>query len=256
MKAPRVAGLTLIFLVLSAALLAPLLAPHHPNAMDFDSILAAPSATYWLGTDGLGRCVASRLMFGARTSLAVGLVAVGLAIGLGVLVGLASALGGKLADAVLMRAVDIMLCLPTIFIILAVIAILQPSLMNVMIIIGLTGWMGTARLVRAEVLSLRNQPFIQAAILAGVSPFRRAWRHVLPNLVPPILTSASLGLAGAILTESGLSYLGLGVQPPIPSWGGMLTEGKGVMEAAWWLITFPGLAIVATVLGFTLAAED
>lgn len=251
----RTLGIFLGCLIIALGLCAPWLAPYNPGALHLNDVLSPPSATFWLGTDALGRDVLSRLLYGTRVSLSVGLVAVGLAIGLGVLVGVMAALVRKL-DAPLMRATDVMLCFPTIFLILAVIALLQPSLLNVMIVIGLTGWMGTARLVRAELLSLRARPFMDAATLAGVRPARLAWAHLLPNALPPILTSASLGLAGAILTEAGLSYLGLGVQPPTPSWGAMLAEGKGVMEAAWWLITYPGLAIVITVLSFTFAAEN
>lgn len=255
MQAPRVAGLLLVALIVAAALLAPLLAPYPPNQMFLDNVLTAPNAHFWLGTDALGRDVLSRTLYGARTSLGVGLVAVGLAVGLGVLIGLVAGLGGRFTDTVLMRLTDTMLCFPTIFLILAVIALLSPSLMNVMIIIGLTSWMGVARLVRAETLGLQGRPWLQAAQLAGVPKARLAWRQVLPNVLPPILTSASLGLAAAILTEAGLSYLGLGVQPPTPSWGAMLTEGKGVLEAAWWLTTIPGAAILLAVLGFTLAVE-
>ncbi len=261
MKASRVAGLLLAGASVLVALAAPVLAPFSPTHMMLTHVLVpplshGPEGMLWLGTDGLGRDVLSRLMYGAQTSLGVGLVAVGLAVGVGVAVGVAAALGGRRADATLMRLTDIMLCFPTIFLILAVIALLTPSLLNVMIIIGLTSWMGVARLVRAEVLAVKGRAWMQAAQLAGVGGVRLAWRHVLPNVLPPIITSASLGLAAAILTEAGLSYLGLGVQPPTPSWGAMLTEGKAVMEAAWWLITFPGLAIVATVLGFTLLRED
>ncbi|MCP5405000.1 MAG: ABC transporter permease [Pseudomonadaceae bacterium] len=247
-------GLTLCIAIVAVGVLAPWLAPYPPNALHLNDVLAAPSSAYWLGTDALGRDVFSRLVYGTRVSLAVGLVAVSIAVGLGTLVGALAALSPKL-DAPLMRFTDIMLCFPAIFLILAVIAILQPSLMNVMIVIGLTGWMGTARLVRAELLSLRSRPFIHAATMAGVSKRGLLIRHLLPNALPPILTSASLGLAAAILTEAGLSYLGLGVQPPTASWGAMLSEGKSVMEAAWWLITFPGLAIVTTVLAFTFTAE-
>lgn len=256
MKPWTLTGLTLAATVIAGALLAPLLAPYAPGELHLYHVLEAPNASFWLGTDGLGRDVLSRLLYGARTSLGVGLVAVGLATGLGILIGLAAAMGGRWLDALLMRTTDVMLCFPTIFLILAVIAFLSPSLLNVMIVIGATGWMGTARLVRAEVLSLKGRPFIESARLCGVGPWRLALRHILPNTLPPILTSMSLGLAGAILTEAGLSYLGLGVQPPTPSWGAMLTEGKGVIEAAWWLITFPGLAIIAAVLGFTLVAES
>jgi peptide/nickel transport system permease protein len=255
MLTPRVAGTTIAACIVLLGLLAPLIAPYPPNQMFLESILLPPNSQFWLGTDALGRDVLSRLLYGAQTSLGVGLVAVGLAIALGVLVGLAAGLGGRFTDALLMRLTDIMLTFPTIFLILAVIAMLKPSLLNVMIIIGLTSWMGVARLVRAEALSLKNRPYIQAASLGGTRPLRLAWRHVLPNLLPPIATSASLGLAAAILTEAGLSYLGLGVQPPTPSWGAMLTEGKSVMEVAWWLTALPGVAILMTVLGFTLAVE-
>lgn len=255
MRKFRILGLGMAGVMVLLALAAPLIAPYAPNELHLYHVLEAPNAAFWLGTDGLGRDVLSRLLYGARTSLSVGVVAVGLATGLGILVGVAAALGGRWMDAALMRFTDVMLCFPTIFLILAVIAFLSPSLLNVMIVIGATGWMGTARLVRAEVLTLRGRAFVDAAKLAGVGRVRLALRHVLPNAMPPILTSMSLGLAAAILTEAGLSYLGLGVQPPVPSWGAMLTEGKGVIEAAWWLITFPGVAIIVAVLGFTLASE-
>ncbi len=252
----RVAGLILVGITLLAALLAPYLTAFGPNDLHLYDVLREPGATFWLGTDGLGRDVFTRLLYGARTSLSVGLVAVGLATGLGILIGTAAGMGPRWLDAALMRATDVMLCFPTIFLILAVIAFLTPSLMNVMVVIGATGWMGIARLVRAEVMSLRGRSFVEAATLAGSSNRRKAWKHILPNALPPVITSMSLGLAGAILTEAGLSYLGLGVQPPTPSWGAMLTEGKAVIEAAWWLITFPGLAIIFAVLGFTLLAES
>ncbi|TKW60559.1 MAG: ABC transporter permease [Blastochloris viridis] len=252
----RVAGLILVGITLLAALLAPWLTPFGPNDLHLYDVLREPGATFLLGTDGLGRDVLTRLLYGARTSLSVGLVAVGLATGLGILIGTAAGMGPRWLDAALMRATDVMLCFPTIFLILAVIAFLTPSLMNVMVVIGATGWMGIARLVRAEVLSLRGRSFVEAATLAGASNRRKALKHILPNALPPVITSMSLGLAGAILTEAGLSYLGLGVQPPTPSWGAMLTEGKAVIEAAWWLITFPGLAIIFAVLGFTLLAES
>lgn len=251
----QMTGYVMVTTVILAAVMAPLIAPFGPNELHLYDVLRGPGATFWLGTDGLGRDVFSRLLYGARTSLSVGLVAVGLATALGILVGVAAALGPKWLDALLMRFTDVMLCFPTIFLILAVIAFLSPSLMNVMIVIGATGWMGIARLVRAEVMSLRSRAFVDAARLGGVRYSRLALRHVLPNALPPIITSMSLGLAGAILTETGLSYLGLGVQPPTASWGAMLTEGKAVIEAAWWLITFPGLAIIIAVLGFTLMAE-
>lgn len=249
-------GLVLTLVIIAIGLAAPWLAPYSPTELNLHNVLQPPSSAHWLGTDSLGRDVLSRLIYGTRVSLSVGLVAVGLSTLLGILVGTTSAMGGRVMDSLLMRFTDIMLCFPTIFLILAVIAMLQPSLFNVMVIIGLTSWMGVARLVRAEVLSLRSRAFVEAAKLAGTKPLAMAIKHLLPNALPPIMVSASLGLAGAILTESGLSFLGLGIQPPTPSWGAMLSEGKGVLEAAWWLITFPGLAIIATVLAFTFLGEE
>lgn len=249
-------GLALTCLIVLLALAAPWLAPFGPTAMDLHAILEPPNAVHRLGTDALGRDVLARLLFGARTSLSVALVAVGLAIGVGVAVGALAASGNKMLDVVLMRFTDVMLCFPTIFLILAVVTLLPPSLLNVMAVIGLTGWMGTARLVRAELLSLRGRAFVEASALAGTGWGGRLWRHLLPNALPPILTSASLGLAGAILTEAGLSFLGLGIQPPTPSWGSMLADGKPVLDVAWWLTLFPSLCIVASTLAFTLLADE
>ena len=252
---PRAIGLTLTLIIAALALAAPLLAPADPTTLHLSHTLQSPGEGFWLGTDALGRDVLSRLLYGARTSLSVGLVAVGLAVGLGVAIGALAATGPRWADNLLMRATDAVLCFPTIFLILAVITLLTPSLMNVMVVIGLTGWMGTARLVRAEVLSLKSRAFVEAARLAGVGPWQILLRHLLPNALPPILTSASLGLAGAILTEAGLSFLGLGIQPPTPSWGSILNDGKDVLDVAWWLTAFPSVCIVVTTLGFTLLGE-
>lgn len=248
-------GWGLVLGLLLATLVGPWLVPFGPNTLHLDAVLLPPNGTFWLGTDTLGRDVLSRLLAGAQTSLSVGLVAVGLATGLGVLVGWLGAMGPRWLDGLLMRITDVVLCFPTIFLILAVLAVLEPSLLNVMIVIGLTSWMGTARLVRAELLSLRSRTFVAAAALGGVGRVRVWARHLWPHLRPTIMTSACLGLAGAMLAETGLSYLGLGVQPPTASWGAMLAEGKGVLEVGWWLVLWPGLAIVLTVLGFMLLAE-
>lgn len=254
MNATRTAALGFCLLLIAGAVAAPLWVAD-PTALNLHAVLAAPGPEYLLGTDSLGRDVLARLVYGARTSLSVGLVAVGLATGLGVLVGALAAYMGQRVDTLLMRAADVMLCFPTIFLILAVVTLLTPSLLNVMIVIGLTSWMGIARMVRAELLSLKTRPYIEHTRLAGVPAWRVVLKHLLPGALPPILTSAGLGLAGAILTEAGLSFLGLGIQPPTPSWGAMLTEGKGVIEVAWWLTVFPGLAIVLSVLAFSLLAE-
>lgn len=238
------------------ALLAPWIAPYDPTALNLDAILEGPSSTHLLGTDALGRDVFSRLLFGARVSLWVGFVSVGIAVSIGVMLGLIAGYFSGLVDEVIMRLVDIMLCFPSFFLILAVIAFLEPSLNNIMAVIGLTSWMGVARLVRAETLGLRGRDFVAAARLAGSSHLRIITFHILPNALGPVLVSATLGVAGAILTESALSFLGLGVQPPDPSWGNMLMEGKDVLEIAPWMSIFPGLAILFTVLGYNLLGES
>jgi peptide/nickel transport system permease protein len=195
------------------------------------------------------------VIHGARISLKVGFVSMGIAICVGAVAGLVTGYYGGLLDAVVMRFVDVMLCFPTIMLILAVIALLEPSIWYIMIIIGLTGWMGVARLVRSEVLSLREREFVLAARAMGASDPRIIFRHILPNALSSLLVAGTLGVAGAILTESTLSYLGLGVQPPTPSWGNILTAGKEYLEFAWWLSLFPGLAIMVTVLSYYLLGE-
>lgn len=239
-----------------AALAAPWLAPYDPAALHLDHILEAPSAQFWLGTDALGRDVFSRLLHGGQVSLWVGFVAVGIALLIGLTLGLAAGYFGGWVDECVMRAVDVMLCFPSFFLILAVIAFLEPCLSNIMIVIGLTSWMGIARLVRAETLTLRERDFVAAAQLAGTGTCSVLFRHILPNAMAPVLVSATLGVAGAILVESSLSFLGLGVQPPDASWGNMLMDGKNVLEIAPWLSLYPGLAILVTVLGYNLLGES
>ncbi|EAU54201.1 peptide ABC transporter, permease protein [Mariprofundus ferrooxydans PV-1] len=250
-----VAGGTIVAVVAVLALLAPWIAPYDPTNIDVSVILMPPSWQHWCGTDTLGRDVFSRMLFGARVSLAVGLVAVGISLVIGLILGAIAGYAGGRTDAMLMRATDMVLCFPTFFLILAVIAFLEPSIWNIMIVIGLTSWMGVARLVRAEFLSLRQREYIAAAEGLGVSAVRIMWRYLLPNAMGPVLVSAVLGVAGAVLVESGLSFLGLGVQPPNPSWGNILTEGKDNIQIAWWLSMFPGLAILITVLGYNLLGE-
>ena len=213
------------------------------------------SVRHLLGTDDLGRDVFSRMLYGGRVSLRVGLLAMAISVTLGTLVGLTAGYFGGAVDAVLMRLVDIVLCFPTIFLILMVIAFLEPSLWNVMAVIGFTSWPGLARLVRGETLSLRERDFILAARGLGLSSPRILFVHLLPNLVAPILVSATLGVGTAILTESALSFLGLGVQPPMASWGNILTGGKDYLHVAWWLSVFPGVAILVTVLALNLLGE-
>lgn len=249
-------GLTLVLTMSLAAVLAPWLAPYDPTVLHLDAILTPPCAAFPLGTDELGRDVLSRLLYGGRISLWVGFVAVGISACIGLILGLVSGYFGGLVDECVMRGVDIMLCFPSFFLILAVIAFLEPNLTNIMIVIGLTSWMGVARLVRAETLSLRQRDFVAAAQLSGASTGRILSVHILPNALSPVLVSATLGVAGAILVESSLSFLGLGVQPPVASWGNMLQEGKNVLEIAPWMSIYPGLAILLTVLGYNLLGES
>ncbi len=250
-----VAGGAVILLFFVLALFPSVFSSHDPNRIDILKILTPPSESHPLGTDDLGRDVLARMVFGARISLSVGFVAESIAIGIGLLIGLLAGYYGGRVDSVLMRFVDIMLCFPTFFLILAVIAFIGPSIWNIMFIIGVTGWMGVARLVRAETLSLKERDFVAAARAQGAGDARIIFRHVLPNTLAPILVAATLGVAGAILVESGLSFLGIGVQPPTPSWGNILTAGKDNIEFAWWLSVYPGMAIFLTVLGYNLLGE-
>jgi peptide/nickel transport system permease protein len=250
-----VAGSVIVLLLFAVSLLAPWLAPYDPNAIDLKDVLAAPSAGHPFGTDPLGRDVLSRMIWGAGISLKVGFVATGIAILIGTILGALAGYYGRWVDAVIMRFVDIMLCFPSFFLILAVIAILEPSIWNIMIVIGLTGWMGVTRLVRADFISLRERDFVQAARGIGAGDLRIIFLHILPNAMASVLVTATLGVAGAILTESALSFLGIGVQPPTPSWGNILTAGKDNIDIAWWLSFYPGLAILITVLGYNLLGE-
>ena len=250
-----VAGLFLVLCLFIIALLAQRISPYDPALIDVNQILCPPSSKHWLGTDQLGRDVLSRMFWGSRISLLVGFVAIGIATLIGTILGALAGYYGGWIDNIIMRFVDIMLCFPTFFLILAVIAILEPSIWNIMIVIGVTSWMGVARLIRAEFLSLMDREFVLAARAEGAGDLRIIFRHVLPNALAPVLVAATLGVAAAILTESALSFLGIGVQPPTPSWGNMLTAGKDNIEIAWWLSVYPGLAILFTVLGYNLLGE-
>ena len=248
-------GFAIIASILLLAVLAPAIAPFDPDAIDVKSILLPPSSSHWMGTDSLGRDVFSRMLFGARISLLVGFVAVGIATAIGVVLGAISGFYRGWVDVFVMRLVDVMLSIPTFFLILAVIAFLTPSIWNIMIVIGLTSWMGVTRLVRAEFLSLREREFVLSAQTLGAKNSRLIFRHLLPNSLTPIIVSFVLGVASAVLVESGLSFLGLCVQPPQASWGNILTDGKEYIQFAWWLSLFPGLAILLTVLGYNLLGE-
>jgi len=250
-----VCGAFIILFVFVVALFAPLIAPYPPDQITIQDKLQPPSTAHFIGTDSLGRDVLSRMIWGARISLWVGFIAIGIALLIGVTVGAIAGFYSGWIDIILMRFVDIMLTIPTFFLILAVIAVLEPSLQNIMVIVGLTGWMGIARLVRAQFLAIKEMEYVLAARALGASHSRLIVRHILPNALSPVYVSAVFGVAGAILAESGLSFLGLGVQPPQASWGTILSEGKNTLEIAWWLSVFPGMAIFITVLGFNLLGE-
>ncbi|HPW69892.1 MAG TPA: ABC transporter permease [Deltaproteobacteria bacterium] len=250
-----VAGLVIVLGFFALSILTPVIAPYDPSAIDVDSILMRPSAQHLFGTDDLGRDVFTRMLYGAGISLKVGFVAVGIATIIGVLLGSIAGYYGGVIDLIIMRFVDIMLCFPSFFLILAVIAFLEPSIFNIMAVIGLTSWMGITRLVRAEFLSLKERDFVLAAKTMGAKSPRIIFLHILPNAMAPVLVAATLGVASAVLTESALSFLGIGVQPPTPSWGNILTLGQSTLGVAWWLSLFPGMAILITVLGYNLLGE-
>ncbi|MBE0426056.1 MAG: ABC transporter permease [Nitrospirae bacterium] len=253
-KLSVIGGITVLTLI-TVSLFAPFISPYDPTEIDVYNVLSPPCKAHLLGTDELGRDLLSRIIWGSRVSLKVGFVAVGIALIIGITIGsIAGFYGGKM-DAVLMRFVDIMLAFPTFFLILAIIAILEPNIFTIMAVIGITSWMDVARLVRAEFLTLKERDFVDAARAIGVSNRRLIFRHILPNALSPVFVAATFGVAGAILVESGLSFLGLGVQPPDPSWGNILTSGKDNIEVAWWLSLYPGFAILITVLSYNLVGE-
>jgi len=243
-----VTGSLIVALLFVIAVIAPLIAPYEPTDINLQKILSPPSKEHLFGTDQLGRDVLSRMIYGSRISLMVGFVSTGIAILIGIILGAIAGFYGRWIDTVIMRFVDIMLCFPTFFLILAVIAFLEPSIWNIMIIIGLTGWMGVTRLVRADFITLKERDFVHAARAIGAGDFRIIFIHILPNAMASLLVAATLGIAGAILTESALSFLGIGVQPPMASWGNILTDGKDNIDIAWWLSLF-------TVLSYNLLGE-
>lgn len=248
-------GLSVILFFVLTALAAPFVAPYDPNLQVLSDRLLPPCLNHLLGTDQYGRDVLSRMIYGSRISLSVGMVAVAIYVGLGTLLGAVAGYFGGLVDAVIMRVTDIFLSIPTFLLILMVIAFVGPSILNIMVVIGLTSWTDVARLVRGEFLTLREREFVLAARLMGLSNRRIIFVHILPNALGPLWVVATLGIGGAILLESSLSFLGLGVQPPTASWGNMLMEAHEHLTDAWWLVTFPGLAIFTTVLAFTLLGE-
>lgn len=245
----------LVAIVFGAFSLAGIPYPMDPNSTNLSGKLQPPSAAHWLGTDQLGRDVFSRILHGSYISLTVGFVAVAVSLAIGTFVGALSGYYGRWVDNILMRVVDALMCFPTFFLILTAVALLGPSLWNIVVVIGLVSWTGTARLVRAEFLTLREMEYVRAARALGA---RTPWiilRHILPNAVAPIFVSAVLGIPAAILTEAGLSFLGFGVQPPQATWGNIISDAKTYLLDAWWLIAFPGAAILISTLSFYLVGD-
>jgi peptide/nickel transport system permease protein len=254
---PLVLGSWLILLGLVAtALLSSYVAPHNPVRERLVDRLLPPAWSedgewrYLLGTDHLGRDLASRIIYGSRVSLVVGIAAVAIGGALGIALGVTAGFLGGRTDEVIMAVADMQLAFPTILLAIAIIAVLGPSFINLVMVIGISGWVTYARIARGQVLSLREQEFVEAIKAQGGSQWRIVWRHILPNVLSPLIVVATLDLARTIILESTLSFLGLGIQPPTPSWGGMLSDGREYLLSAWWIATFPGVALMLTALSF------
>lgn len=250
-------GGSVITLLVLLAIAAPVFARHDPFGVELINSLQPPSAQHWFGTDIQGRDVWARLVYGARVSLSVGILSQGIALTLGVILGLIAGYYGRWIDELVMRLADVTLAFPTLLLLIALVAALQPSLTVVFITIGVVGWAGMARLVRGQVLVIRELEFVQAERALGANDIRILMRHVLPSVVAPVVIAATLGVAGAIMAESSLSFLGLGVQPPTPSWGSMIADGRDLYQLrhAPWTSVFPGMAIGSAVLGFNLLGD-
>ena len=250
-------GLAIVALIIGAAIFAPLLAVHDPIGIDLAGMLQGPSGDHWMGTDIQGRDVWARLVYGARVSIAVGVISQGIALFLGVLLGLIAGYYGGWIDELVMRLADVTLAFPTLLLLIAMVAALQPSMVVVFATIGVVGWAGMARLVRGQVLVVRQLEYVQAIRALGAKDRTIIAKHVLPNVIAPVVIAATLGVAGAIMAEAALSFLGLGVQPPTPSWGSMIADGRDLdqLRNAPWTSVFPGVAIGASVLGFNLLGD-
>jgi len=249
-------GVFFVAVVVAAAVFAPWLAPHNPITGDLrNAYLVEPGSRFLLGTDTQGRDVLSRVLYGARLSLSVGLISQSVSVTLGVLLGLLAGYYGRWVDALVMRLADITLAFPTLLLLIAVAAAVKPSLPVVFVVIGVVGWAGMARLVRSQVLVLRHSEFVLAARALGARDRRVLLRHLLPNVRTQVIIAATLGIAGAIMAEAALSFVGLGAQPPTPSWGAMVADGRDLLRVAPWISFAPGLAIGAAVLGFNLVGD-
>ncbi len=248
-------GLAVVGVLAVLALLAPWLSPGDPFRGNLAASLRPPSHTFLLGSDAQGRDVLSRLLYGARLSLAVGLISQSIALTIGVTLGLLAGFYGRWMDSVIMRVADVTLAFPSLLLLIAIAAAVKPSLPIVFVVIGLVGWAGMARLVRGQVLLARGLEYVQAARALGASDVRIIARHLLPNVIAPVIVAATLGIGGAIMAEAALSFIGLGAQPPTPSWGAMVAEGRDLLRVAPWVSIAPGVAIGVAVLGLNLLGD-
>lgn len=251
------AGLGVLALLYLIAVIAPLIAPYDPIAQEnvVQTSYLSPSAAHWLGTDRFGRDILSRILYGARISLSIGFVATAISVTLGTMLGAIAGFFGSKADAMIMRFTDMVLAFPRLVLLIMIVALFSPSITVIILVLGLTQWPNTTRIVRGDVLSLREREFIQAARALGFGRWRIVMRHLIPNVLAPVIVTATLGIGNTIVLEAGLSFLGLGVQAPTPSWGNMVADGRDNLLGAWWVATFPGLTIVATVLAFNLVGD-
>jgi peptide/nickel transport system permease protein len=247
--------MAIVAAVAAVALLAPWISPYDPLAQDQAPALQPPSRAHWMGTDPLGRDIFSRVLHGARLTVPVGVAVVALALVAGMLVGSAAGFLGGWADEILMRFTDLFLAFPALILAMAMAGALGPGLAHALLALALAWWPPYARLVRGQVLSLRESPFVEAARCLGASPWRLLFRHILPNCLTPLVVQATLDLGGVILAAAGLSFIGLGAQPPSPEWGAMVAEGRQYIASQWWVLLFPGLAILITVTGFNLLGD-
>jgi len=248
-------GMLLLVVVLGVALLAPWIAPHDPVLMNTEHRLEKPSAMYYLGTDHLGRCILSRIMYGARVSLGISFVVLVMIMFLGILVGTIAGYAGGKTDYVIVGVIDVLLAFPGLILALVIAGMLGPSITNVMIAMASVQWVGYARIIRGMVASVKEKEYVQAARSGGSKHFPLIWRHILPNVLSPVIVLATLDMGSTILAISGMSFLGLGAQPPNPEWGAMLNDGLPYMYMAPWVMIFPGLAILITVLAFNLMGD-
>jgi peptide/nickel transport system permease protein len=254
---PALVGLAVILILYLVALLAPILAPYDPIAQNdiANTGYLTPSAAHWLGTDKFGRDVMSRMIYGSRISLSIGFIATAISITIGTMIGaIAGYFGGRI-DAILMRFTDMVLAFPRLVLLILIVALFSPSIAVIIIVLGLTQWPGTTRIVRGDVLSLREREFVQAARSLGFGRMRIILRHLIPNVLAPVIVAATLGIGNTIVLEAGLSFLGMGVQAPTPTWGSMVADGRDNLIGAWWVATFPGLIIVLVVLAFNLVGD-